>query len=816
VGGVSLEFVAEAESLRFYLRAASQDDMDLALAQLRAAHPQVEAREVALAGWRERDPAWCSEGEEACIIDLGLSRGPDLPVASDWHRQGDPLLGVLAAASAVEGGERVVCQLALAAAPPRWGERLRARLAALDLRRTGSAQTSPLSEAVAFLAFLGLGALGLRVYLWYRDGDILPLVGLGAASIAGLALIAAVAAVLLGGRTALERGVIEEKLAHPAFAVRLRIAAFAPPESPCERIRVLAENVARAYGVFDHPAGNGLRTRRVSAHCTYGSGDLTRPVVEHDLFRRPDVLNAAELAGLWHLPVGAEAPPAVEHGQSRRLLPEAEQFSRGCPVGVSRHQGRSTPVHMPAALLHRNQLIVAKTRRGKSTLLLHQACHLIERLAAGERLSLVVIDPHQDLAEPVLAAVPPHLEDRVVYLNLADTERPVGLNLLDPALFLSRDRTSENVVTMLRRLWPENWGPRMEGALRASVASLYEANRSDRRRPEERFTLLDVVPLLSNRSFREEVLAEVPDLALQAWWQDNYESLSRSFQQQIANPVTTKVGRFIVTEAGRLVLGQARSTFDPRSLVRHGGVLVVNSAVGVLGEGGAALMGATILNLITLVVEEQVMVPTAERNRLVALVDESSTLGAADYPRMLSELGKYGASFVLVTQSLSKLDAIDRNLKPTVFANIDGLTVFQVSAEDARYLAPELGGDLEVADLTDLDDFDCYARWWSDGRRLPTFSLRVNPPMGADRERVRAIAHRSAQRYGRPRDEVAAEIDAALRQHLERRPVTTSKGAGSEGASVSTAGAPQNTQPTAQVNPQATAKKQRSRHRGQG
>jgi O-antigen/teichoic acid export membrane protein len=33
---------------------------------------------------------------------------------------------------------------------------------------------------------------------------------------------------------------------------------------------------------------------------------------------------------------------------------------------------------------------------------------------------------------------------------------------------------------------------------------------------------------------------------------------------------------------------------------------------------------------------------------------------------MLSELGKYSASFVLVTQSLSKLDAIDRALRPTI------------------------------------------------------------------------------------------------------------------------------------------------------
>jgi hypothetical protein len=132
---------------------------------------------------------------------------------------------------------------------------------------------------------------------------------------------------------------------------------------------------------------------------------------------------------------------------------------------------------------------------------------------------------------------------------------------------------------------------------------------------------------------------------------------------------------------------------------------------------------------------------------------------------MLSELSKYGASFILVSQSLAKLDAIDRALRPTIFSNIDGLTVFQVSAEDARYLVPELGGDLEISDLTDLTDFECYARWWADGRRLPTFSLRLDPPPAFDSERLQSIADRSAERFGRPREQVLAEIDRALAEH---------------------------------------------------
>jgi len=180
-------------------------------------------------------------------------------------------------------------------------------------------------------------------------------------------------------------------------------------------------------------------------------------------------------------------------------------------------------------------------------------------------------------------------------------------------------------------------------------------------------------------------------------------------------------------------------------------------------------VGATLINLLGLLVEEQVALPPEERRRVIVLVDESSTLGAVDYTRMLSELGKYGASFVLVTQSLSKLDAVDRNLAPAIFANSDGLTVFQVSADDARRLLPELGGELEIEDLVSLDDFTCYARWW-DGRTRPaTFSFRVDAPPPPGNDRARAIAARSAARYGRPRALVVAEVTRALRERGTRK-----------------------------------------------
>ncbi|MFN8507586.1 MAG: type IV secretory system conjugative DNA transfer family protein, partial [Dehalococcoidia bacterium] len=646
---------------------------------------------------------------------------------------------------------RVIGQLVVGPPPrPGWATRIQARAARSSLRQPAERPETGAASLLPLVAVAGLGAAGMQGYDWYRAGDYLPLLGAGSAAVAGLPIGALVWSRVLRGREPLTATLADQKLAFPAFTTRLRLTAIGP-RARAETVEDVCDRVSAAYEAFDHPAGNRLRPGRAKRH--RASLDTSAGA-----FRGASVLNAAELAALWHLPDLTSGLPAAMKPGGRRFLPADNATGRGSRVGVSRHHGQAVPVHLPKAALFRNHLVVAKTRRGKSTLLQHIARHLMQQVASRrERLLLVVIDPHQDLAESVLSVVPPSVEERTAYLNLTDRQRPVGLNLLDVALFPNRDRTAENIVAMLHRLWPDNWGPRMEGALRAALLSLHQANQVRRR--EQQYTLLDVVPLLTSGEYRERVMSQVPDQTLWAWWHDNYDNVGRAFQQQIATPVTTKVGRFQVTEAARLTLGQAQSTINPRSLLSDGGVLVVNTAVGLLGEGGAALIGATLLNLLGLIVEDQIELPAGERSRMVALIDESSTLGGADYPRMMSELGKYGASFVLVTQSLAKLDAIDRELRPTIFANLDSLTVFQASAEDARYLVPELGHDLEVSDLVSLDDYECYARWSSGGHRHPAFSLRLDPPTPVDSERVAAIAAQSATRFGRARADVAQEVD---------------------------------------------------------
>ena len=113
VDGFSLELAATSSGVRFYIRAASAEVMEQVRAQLGAAYPLADLKHVPLTDRPTLDPLWRGHNEAGAAVHLRLQRGSDLPLVADWRDRGDPLAGLLAAASALGHGKRVVCQTVL-------------------------------------------------------------------------------------------------------------------------------------------------------------------------------------------------------------------------------------------------------------------------------------------------------------------------------------------------------------------------------------------------------------------------------------------------------------------------------------------------------------------------------------------------------------------------------------------------------------------------------------------------------------------------------------------------------------------------------
>ena len=748
----SLELAGDGDGVTLLARCM---DQEVVKGQIAAHYPQARVREIT----PEDDPMRRRQGELAWGLTLRLDGPEYVPLRTfrddDLLDPGsDPLLAVIGALSALRPGERLVARLLLRSLGPEWSQahQAKAHKQAVPEPRDPSYtyQTRPLQVDGVTMAVLGAGALAaLRGYLWVQDGEFLKASLLGLGTVSGL--------VVAGWgwwrwKKARNRVydplLIREKVSRIAFDAELQITAFLPAAAGTERAYDLLEGVAAAYRHYDHPAGARFKAGKVRPLFPTATLHPAGP----GLFGKRSVLGVREAAALWHPPGEGDETPLVERSGSRALAPQARSVRTGAPVGDATG-GVPREVNFTDDLLKRHHLYVARTRMGKSTLMHHVVTHKLREKAAGrDGDAIIVVDPHADLVAGLLEQVPESLVDKVRLIDLADERGAPGVNLLDTRIFADRDRTADSVVRVAKGLW-EQWGPRMQSILEHTVKTLHEAN--EQRDDGEQYTILDGLKLLSDGKFRADVLGQVNDPYLLDWWVRDFDGWHRQYRSEAIAPVQTRLAYYASSKKARAILGQSRSTIDLRETILEGGVLFVSTAQGTAGRDVAALVGASLLNLVDSVIREQENLPLHRRRGALVVVDEMQSMPGVDYESMLSELGKYGASFILATQSLAKLDDLSRTMQDTILANVGCLAVFQVSGSDARRLVWELGKDrVGEDDITSLPVHHCYVRATVGADRLPAYSMMVRKPEPGDPQ-IAAGIRASATGYTTRAGEIA-------------------------------------------------------------
>ncbi len=727
----SLELAADMDGVTLMARCL---DDEVVRGQLSAHYPQARIQRVDPGD----DPLRLGEGEQAWSMTLRADGPEYVPLRTfrddDLLDPGsDPLIALMGALSALEDDERVVARLLLRSLGPDWSqphlEKAHKRPGMEPREPAYTYQTKPLQMDGITMAVLGIGALAaLKGYLWVQDGEIWKAALLGTGTALGL---------LAGGwawhrwKKARKRVedplLIQEKVSRIAFDAELQVTAILPETTRPQRAAELLGPVAAAYRHFDNPAGARFKVGKVKP--AVPNPDMMNSAGP-GLFGGRSVLGVREIACLWHPPGAGDETPLVERSGARALLPSAKGVRGGALVGDTT-AGKPRPIRFPDDLLRRHHLYVARTRMGKSTLMHHLVAHKMREKAEGrDNDAIVVIDPHTDLVAGLMEHVPESLMDRVRLIDLSDETRSPGINLLDTRIFADRDRTADSVVRVAKGLW-EQWGPRMQSILEQTVKTLHEAN--EQVEAERQYTILDGLRLLSDAPFRTSVLSKISDPYLLEWWARDFGSWHRQYKAEALAPVQTRLSYYASSKRARAILGQRRSTIDLRKTIHDGGVLLVSTSQGTVGRDVAALVGASLLNLVDAVIREQGSLPLHQRRGALVVVDEMQSMPGVDYESMLSELGKFGASFVLATQSLAKLDDLSRTMRDTILANVGCLAVFQVAGNDARTLVWELGKDrVSEDDIVSLPVHHCYVRATVGKERMPAFSMMVRKPEEGD------------------------------------------------------------------------------------
>lgn len=356
------------------------------------------------------------------------------------------------------------------------------------------------------------------------------------------------------------------------------------------------------------------------------------------------------------------------------------------------------------------------------------------------------------------------LEKMITYIDLGDRQNVFGLNLLDTAMWESKENCASTLIEIFKRIYPDAWGSRMEDVFRHSVFALYLLNTQRLR--EEQFTLLDVVPFITIDLWRDTLLdhpvISEANPTIAAWWKIQFAAkMNDNFRNEVIKPVLNKLNPFVGSDILSRIFGQAQTTLDFAPLIEGGNILLIDLAASEIETENCALAGAILIGFLLKKARHIAddIEREADRPLVQLMVDEFNVILAAPYADIMGQYRKWGVRATLATQSLTLLDELDPTLRPLVMANAANLLVLQVNAEDAEYLRRELvadgtasaksvglagfagssispsagGGGLgpDLYDLVNAGRGLCYLKGTFENVREPVFSVQIAPrPFG--------------------------------------------------------------------------------------
>ena len=466
-------------------------------------------------------------------------------------------------------------------------------------------------------------------------------------------------------------------------------------------------------------------------------------------FRRgPFLLSHEELATLFHSPTAnvaietmrtsdfteLEAPPAFDSKESEQAV----------TLGRVRFRDDNRRVTLGAEARRRHLYIAGRTGVGKSTLLLNM---LMADIQQGRGVGL--LDPHGDLAESVLAAVPSHRTNSVIVFDPSDAEYSIGFNPLacfDPA---KRDLVADDVLSAFSKVYDLSQTPRLKDTLRNALYVLIEQGE----------TLVGLLLLLSDEAYRSHLVREVDDDVARLFWQREFPSWNQRYRAEACSAIQNKVRPFLMNRNVRAIVGQKGRTLNLRNVMDEAKVLIVNLSKGKIGEDNANLLGALLVSSIQQAAMSRADTPEDERRDFYLTVDEFQNYRTGSFPSILSEARKYRLCLTVAHQYLRQLDLDTQN---AVFGNVGSFITFQAGGDDADILAGQLSqfpGQVRPADIANLPKYTAYARLLIDGMPSRPFSLQtLPPPEPCDEGRAAVVRTASRRRHAVPADRVHQQI----------------------------------------------------------
>jgi hypothetical protein len=548
---------------------------------------------------------------------------------------------------------------------------------------------------------------------------------------------------------------VTEKMSSSVVETNIRVITSA---STKERAQDILGDMESAFQQFNDTKGGGIKfEHREGARLESLFHDYSyRMFNNKDTFR----LNLKEIASIYHFPIASDSSPQLKQAKSGIAPVPIEAPQEGILLGMNKYRHKETPVYMSREDRVRHMYVIGQTGTGKTSILKNM---VVQDIRNGD--GVCFIDPHGSDIEDILSLVPKERIDDVIYFDPAATERPMAFNMLeyDERYPEQKSFVIDEMLGIFNKLFDMKsaGGPMFEQYFRNATALVVED-------PESGSTLLDVSRVLADENFRKLKLSKCKNpIIVQFWEEIAGKAGGEASLQNIVPYITSKFDVFLSNDIMRPIVSQQTSSFNFRQVMDEKKILLVNLSKGRLGDINSSLLGLIMVGKILMAALSRVDAPKDKRPDFYLYIDEFQNVTTNSISQILSEARKYRLSLNVAHQFIAQLDD---DIKNAVFGNVGSMAVFRVSSDDATYLESRFKPTFTASDIMKIDNYNCYMSMLGNGSPMKPFNVATIPPEDGNEEIVPKIKELSFLKYGRPRDEVEAEIMEKYKKHKPETP----------------------------------------------
>ena len=535
---------------------------------------------------------------------------------------------------------------------------------------------------------------------------------------------------------------IENKIGKPGFDVVIRIVVSS---KTMESAQAHLNNIVNSFSQFD-----GLNSFTKNSH-TFKGLFMHYFIYRYSPIRgQTSVLTNEELATVFHFPNKSVETPHIHWVTAKRAPAPAQIPQSGLFLGKSKYRGVDKPIYIDIDDRRRHMYVIGKTGTGKSEFL---KAMIMQDIKNGE--GVAVIDPHGDLIDDVLKLIPSKRSEDVILFDPSDTQRPMGFNMLDAKTEEQKHYIVSSIIGLMYKLFDPHQtgiiGPRFEHAIRnAMLTVMYEKGS----------TFVEVVRVLTDASYVQELLPKVQDPIVRRYWTDQIAQTSDFHKSEVLDYIVSKFGRFVTNKMIRNIIGQSYSSFDFRQVMDEGKILLINLSKGKIGEENSNFLGLILVPKILVAAMSRQDMPIDQRRDFFLYVDEFQNFATPDFAQILSEARKYRLNLIVANQFIGQME---EDVKNAIFGNVGSIISFRVGVTDANYLQHEYQPVFTEADLINVERFNTYVKTIVRGEPVTPFSMDLTRDISEEKKLANPrvselIRELSRLKFGKDMAVVEAEI----------------------------------------------------------